>query len=143
MKRKIMIVPHALYLILLIWAVMLFIDLPHGDYGLIIPAIIFIFAPLPSAISAVGLMIVNVKSKTEKSKGIPIAYGIIGCILLILYALMLLFISLQLYDGPAELIFAAAIYFAPFCLIAIWVLWIINTVKSRKRKGGFKYIPKK
>lgn len=143
MKKAIAIVPHALYLPLLAWGILLLVDLPRGDYGMIIPSLIFIFTPLPSAISAVGLMIANLVSKSEKSKGIPIAYGVIGCILIMLYALVFFCLALELYEGPANLVYDAAFFFAPICLIAIWVLWIINTVKARRRKGGFKYIPNK
>ena len=143
MKKAIAIVPHALYLPLLAWGILLFIELPHGDYGMIIPSLIFIFTPLPSAISAVGLMIANLVSKSEKSKGIPIAYGVIGSFLLILYAILFFGAALMNFTGIFYWADLAAVFVAPFCLLAIWVLWIINTVKARRRKGGFKYIPNK
>lgn len=141
MKKAIAIIPHVFYSILLVWAVYLFIDLPRGDYGLIVPSLIFVFAPLPSAISAVGLMIVNIKTKAE-NKGISIAYGVIGSFLLILYAVLFLGVANINFDGIFYWAYLTAVIVAPFCLFAIWVLWIIGAVKSRKCKGGFKYVPK-
>ncbi len=143
MKKAIMIVPHALYLPLLAWGILLFIELPRGDYGLMVPALIFIFTPLPSAISAVGLMIANLVSKSEKNKGIPIAYGVLGSLLLILYVVLFFAVARMDFGGIFYLAYVAAGFVAPFCLVAIWVLWIIRAVKSRKSKGGFKYIPNK
>lgn len=149
-KRYVFLIPHIIWTIA-VAGVTVWVGIGTGDFSdfikwLVIPFLILLLFPLPTSISAIGMMIITLVKKETEGRKKFIVCGILGVVILLFYSYpffvgMLcesLGIQRDFWDFINRFTFFSPMLFA----VAIWVLWIIHAVKTKKTHKkvlGYKY----
>jgi len=150
MKKRMLIIPHSIWAtLLMILTITCYCMYGGPAYSFIEPwtfPLLFLWMfPLPTAISALGIMIIALARKEKEHTKLLISSGIIGSVVLFFYLIVFGALTLELYTGFLTFFYDMALLVSPFLALAIWVLWLIyraKTKKNRKTLSGYKYVKK-
>ncbi len=145
-EKYMLLIPHIIWTLAVIAVTILTFVATGGDIldfikWLVLPFLVLLMFPLPTGISAVVIMIYTLARRKTEGRKKFIACGILGGAILLLYALP--FVAAAVTDGDIwDHIYGFAVYLPMLFAVAIWVLWIIHAVKTKKQHKtvlGYKY----
>lgn len=150
MKKRMIIIPHSIWATLLIILTITCYCMYGGPaYSFIDPwvfPLLFLWMfPLPTSISALGIMIIALTKKEKEHTKLLISSGIIGSIVLFFYLVAFFGISVEISSGIITAFYDLALFVTPFLALTIWILWLIyraKTKNNRKTLSGYKYVKK-
>ncbi len=136
-ERYMLLIPHIIWTLAVITVTILTFVATGGDIvdfikWLLLPFLVLLMFPLPTGISAVVIMIYTLARRKTEGRKKFIACGILGVPILLLYALP--FVAAVVTDGDIwDHIYEFAVSLPMLFAVAIWVLWIIHFVKTKKQ----------
>lgn len=142
-EKYMLLIPHIVWTLAVIAVTILTFVATGGDIldfitWLVFPLFVLMLFPIPTSISAIGMMIIALVKKRTVGRKKFIACGVLGCVILVLFALVSasngIANALNLYIGVAQKIFNLSWTLALFCAFAIWIMWIIHAVKTIKAR---------
>lgn len=135
-ERYMILIPHIIWTLAVIAVTILTFVATGGDIvdfikWLVLPFLVLLMFPMPTGISAVVIMIYTLARRKTESRKKFIACGILGGAILLLYALP--FVAAVVTDGDIWAhIYGFVVYLPMIITVAIWVMWIIHFVKTKK-----------